>query len=108
MLVKIQSIDPSITFDAVIAWIDEHYVFTPTAFNNGHLRNALGTNQGSCKLFAFAKLNHLTDAQCLNCFGQFYVDVLNTPKGQDHLNIRQLMQTGLEQVSFNQSPLKPK
>ena len=45
------------SFQETIAFIDENYHFTPTAFKNGNQHNNANENNGSCKIFAFAKLN---------------------------------------------------
>ena len=90
--------------------IDAHYVFTPTGFTNGGLVNRADQNQGSCKVFSFARLHGLTAAQTLACFGQYYrQDVLQNPAGEDHQNIRNFMKTGPAGVTFDSdtSPLKP-
>ena len=50
----------TIAFSETIAVIESHYEFTPTAFKNGELKNNVGENSGSCKLFAFAKLQGFT------------------------------------------------
>ncbi|MEQ3636747.1 HopJ type III effector protein [Alcanivorax sp.] len=103
----------TVTFDAVQAVISEHYRYTPAAFSNGHgddcVRNDAGTNEGSCKVLAFAKINFLSDAQTLACFGHFYRDhVLGNPDGSDHANIRTLMRHGLTNVAFDTPPLAAK
>ena len=41
-----------ISFNDVIAFIDENFVFTPTAFTNGKVENEASQNNGSCKLLA--------------------------------------------------------
>lgn len=99
----------SIAFADTIAIIDALYNFTPTAFTNGATRNEAGKNNGSCKLFSFAKLNGLTQQQTLACFGDYYrKDVLGNPDGTDHQNIRNFMKTGWEGIRFEGEALKPK
>ncbi len=99
----------SITFQATIAVIDAHYDFTPTAFRNGELHNAAGQNNGSCKVFSFAKLHKLTPQQTLHCFGAYYRDdVLKHPHGTDHQNIRNFIKTGWEGITFEGEALTPK
>ncbi|WP_294292258.1 HopJ type III effector protein [uncultured Chryseobacterium sp.] len=98
-----------IQFKDVIAFIDEHYDFTPTKFTNGNAVNEAGQNNGSCKVFSFAHLNDLSQQQTLNLFGEFYrEDVLKNPEGTDHQNIRNFMQTGWEGISFEGKALKRK
>ena len=99
----------SITFNATIAAIDANYDFTPTAFRNGELQNEAGQNNGSCKVFSFAKLHKLSPQQTLSCFGAYYRDdVLKHPQGTDHQNIRNFIRTGWEGIAFQGNALKPK
>jgi HopJ type III effector protein. len=44
----------------------------------------------------------------LALFGEFYRDVLATPEGDDHQNIRNFMKTGWAGVQFNTTPLTEK
>ncbi|MEW4983630.1 MAG: HopJ type III effector protein [Cycloclasticus sp.] len=88
--------------------IDALYEFTPTGFSNGKVHNEAGENNGSCKLFAFAKMNDFSEPQTLACFGEFFRDVLATPDGDDHQNIRNFMQTGWAGITFDASPLVEK
>lgn len=99
----------SIQFTDTIAVIDTHYNFTPTAFQNGAIKNEAGQNSGSCKLFSFAKLHGLTEQQTLACFGDYFrVDVLQRPEAQDHQNIRNFMQFGWQGVQFDCQALNTK
>ena len=99
----------SITFNATIAVIDAHYDFTPAAFRNGELQNEAGQNNGSCKVFSFARLHNLTPEQTLNCFGTYYRDdVLQHPQSTDHQNIRNFIRTGWEGIVFQGNALTPK
>lgn len=101
ILETLRSNPNSIDFSAVIAFIDEHYVFTPTAFKNAHTFNEENQNNGSCKIFSFAKLNQLSKDETLALFGDFYrVDVLGNPNGEDHQNIRNFMQFGWDGIEF--------
>lgn len=87
--------------------IDAGYSFTPTNFKCGPVSNEAGSNEGSCKILAFAKLHHLTEAQTPYLFGHYYrEDVLNHPDGQDHANIRSFLENGWAGVSFENAPLK--
>ena len=93
-----------IDFSQTIAVISEYYQYEPTAFRNGNTENAVGQNEGSCKIFAFAKLNDLTENQTLACFGDYYrVDVLENPNAYDHQNIRQFMEHGWSGVEFEKT-----
>lgn len=107
-LKKLNDAPNTVTFDDTMAVINDAYAFTPAAFTNGALRNEAGQNSGSCKLFAFAKLNGLSQAQTLACFGAYYrEDVLKHPDGADHQNIRNFMKTGWAGVQFDTMPLQP-
>lgn len=98
-----------IKFSETIAVIESNYNFTPTAFKNGELQNNAGENSGSCKLFAFAKLQGFTKNDTLACFGKFYFeDVLKDPNGTGHQNIRNFIKTGFDGLSFEEAPLKEK
>lgn len=109
LLSKIQTQPETVSFSDVVEVIDTYYDFTPVEFKNGSLVNAVGQNSGSCRIFAFAQLHHLTQQQTLNCFGDYYrCDVLQHPGKDDHQNIRNFMQTGWEGVSFGKLPLVSK
>jgi hypothetical protein len=98
-----------VDFAQVIACIDHHYEFTAVAFKNGDVDNEAGTNLGSCKILAFAKLHQLSESSTLNAFGAFYTeDVLRHPDATDHQNIRNFMRTGWQGVIFAGDALKAK
>lgn len=97
-----------VSFEQVMQVISENYHYSPATFRNGDLLNEAGTNEGSCKIFYFAKLNKLTEQQTLACFGRFYrEDVINNPEGTDHGNIRNFMLHGWSKVEFNSVALRP-
>ncbi|MBS97580.1 MAG: type III effector [Oceanospirillaceae bacterium] len=100
--------DETIDFEDVIAFIGEHFEYTPCAFRNGDLHNEAGQNEGSCKILAFGQLAGLSEAQTLACFGRFYRDVLATPEGSDHGNIRNFMDKGWSGIRFEGIPLAPR
>jgi hypothetical protein len=111
-LEKIARQEP-VSFTDTIAVITEHYDYQPTMFSNGlgddALVSAAGTNEGSCKIFAFAKLNGLDTETTLNLFGDYYrLDVLNDPQGNGHQNIRNFMKYGWEGVSYQGTALVAK
>ena len=96
----------SVSFDETIAIIDANYSFTPTTFSNGKQINQARENNGSCKIFAFAKLNQLDKLQTLSCFGSYYFeDVLQNPTGIDHQNIRNFMESGWGGIHFENDAL---
>ncbi len=95
-------------FADVIAYIDARYTHTPTAFTNGQQANAATENQGSAKVFSFAQLNGLDQAQTLSLFAEHYAAVLATPEATDHQNIRQFMQNGWPGIQFSGQALSAK
>lgn len=95
-------------FESTLKFIESHFKFTPSAFNNGGVQNSQEQNQGSCKVFAMAQLLELTQPQALACFGQHYRDVLATPEVDNHHNLRRVLKDGLEDISFTQFPLEQK
>jgi hypothetical protein len=105
-LEKLKQTPTSITFPETIAVIEENYDFTPTTFENGTQHNAAGENSGSCKLFAFAKLQNLSQAETLACFGAYYFkEVLGDLEGTNHQNIRNFMKLGWDGIHFEREPL---
>lgn len=97
----------SVPFSETMAVIDAHYHFKPTGFNNGEQRNEAGTNNGSCKIFAFAKLHGLPEQAALNAFGHFYTDeVLGDPDGSKHANIREFIKHGWDGIQFDGEALE--
>ncbi|MDX8385389.1 MAG: HopJ type III effector protein [Gallionella sp.] len=108
-LIKLHSSPDTVTFDETMSVIDAMYDFTPTPFMNGVLNNEAGINNGSCKLFTFARLQDLSQQQTLNCFGDYYrKDVLGNPDGTDHQNIRNFISTGWNGIEFQGDALIPK
>ena len=108
-LQKLNDTPEQISFNDTLALIDALYDFTPTTFNNGSVRNEAGQNNGSCKLFSFAKIQGLSQQRTLACFGDYYrKDVLGNPGGSDHQNIRNFMQTGWPGITFEGGALTPK
>ncbi len=108
-LQRLNNAPESITFNDAIAVIDALYDFTPTAFINGALRSEAGQNNGSCKIFSFARLQKLSPQQTLHCFGDYYrKDVLGNPEGADHQNIRNFMKSGWEGIKFEGDALAEK
>lgn len=107
LLTQISSNESSVEFDQVMQVINDNYQYQPTSFINGELKNAAGTNEGSCKIFYFAQLNKLSEQQTLNCFGRYYrEDVVKNPSGDDHGNIRNFIKTGWQGIKFEEVVLK--
>lgn len=100
-LEKLKQAPNDISFSETIALIDENYDFIPTPFYNGTQHNAAEENSGSCKIFAFAQLQNLLQAETLACFGTYYFDeVLGYPEGTNHQNIRNFINTGWHGIQF--------
>ena len=102
---KLKTTPNSITFAETKKVIEEYYHYTPTAFTNGNLKNKVGENSGSCKLFAFAMHQEFTKAATLACFGAHYKSVLEDGFGTSHQNIRNFMQTGFKGLTFESDAL---
>jgi hypothetical protein len=106
---KVKQIPKLITFQETIEVIDSNYNFTPTTFKNRNQLNNAGENNGSCKIFAFAKIHHLEKNETLSLFGSYYFDdVLKNPDGNDHQNIRNFMVSGWDGISFDGEALELK
>jgi len=99
-ITKLKATPTAIVFSETIATIDSSYNFTPTTFKNGTTINKAGENSGSCKVFAFAKLENLTKEETLFCFGEHYQNVLEDANGTSHQNIRNFMEFGFEGLAF--------
>lgn len=102
-----------IEFDNVMQVIADCYNYTPAQFTNGlgndQVTNEAGSNEGSCKIFAFAQLNNLNEKQTLACFGKYYRnDVLDHPENNDHANIRNFIQYGWAGIHFDGTALTEK
>lgn len=109
LLTAVRSLPDTVSFSQVMAVIEAHYHFSPTAFQNGALENEAGKNEGSCRLFAFGLLHGLSEKEMLSCFGDYYrKDVLQNPDGSDHQNIRQFMKSGWQGIRFPQPALTPR
>jgi hypothetical protein len=97
----------TVSFEQVMQVITDNYAYIQTKFTNGVLVNEAGTNEGSCKIFYFAKLNNLNELQTLACFGRYYrEDVLAHPQGTDHGNIRNFIKSGWTGIAFSGVALK--
>jgi hypothetical protein len=112
-LIALANNPKNIRFTDTMAVIEANYIFTARAFNNHGLLSSNNENNGSCKIFAFAKLNQLSKQNTLDCFGQFYrEDVLKNPEGNEHMNIRTFMLapevTPFLGITFEGEPLKAK
>ena len=108
-LEQLQANPKSITFQETIQVIEANYDFIPTVFQNGNQYNKAGENNGSCKIFAFAKNQNLKKEETLACFGAYYFeDVLKNPEATDHQNIRNFMENGWDGIQFEGEALVSK
>ncbi len=112
-LTRLQQQPESIQFSETMAIIEQYYDYQPTGFRNGlgdnAVMNAAGSNEGSCKIFAFAMLHQLPADLTLHLFGDYYrQDVLAHPQATDHQNIRQFMQSGWDGIQFDGPALSEK
>jgi hypothetical protein len=106
-LKQLASAPNSIEFKQVIELIEQHYEYTPSSFRNGpEVYNEAGTNEGSCKIFAFAQHEGLSQNDTLACFGAFYrEEVLEQPDANNHGNIRAFIQYGWNGIKFDRAAL---
>jgi len=105
---ELENVATTIKFSDVIAFIGSNYQFKEIEFTNGDIVNKAGENSGSCKVFSFAQLHSLTQAQTLALFAEHYRGaVALNPDGNDHQNIRQFMHTGFAGLRFSENALTP-
>ena len=107
ILEQLKNSPETINFNDVIVFIDENYNFKPVRFINGSIVNEANQNNGSCKIFSFAKINNLSEKETLALFGDFYRnDVLQNPEGEDHQNIRNFIKYGWNGILFTEDALE--
>lgn len=87
-------------FSDVLAFIDRKKEHQPTAFKNGDIHNDPNQNQGSARVFLFAKENAFSKENTLSLFAEHYKAVLADREGANHQNIRQFMKYGWDGVEF--------
>ena len=63
-----------IDFEQTIAVIEAEFDYKPIAFSCGQVESSTEQNQGSAKIFSFAKMAGLSEAATLQLFGRFYRD----------------------------------
>ena len=90
----------SLMFEEFITLCDEQYEDGLIEFKNGDIVNKAGENHGSAKVLSYAALAGFDKDMTLKLWGQYYRDVLATPDGNDHQNIRNFMKYGWEGVDF--------
>lgn len=107
ILEQLKNSPETINFNDVIVFIDENYNFKSVRFINGSIVNEANQNNGSCKIFSFAKINNLSEKETLALFGDFYRnDVLLNPEGEDHQNIRNFIKYGWNGILFTEDALE--
>ena len=96
-------------FTETIAMIEEYFDYSAVAFSVGEQKNAQGENEGSAKVFSFARFANLETEATLQLFCEHYASVVQSPDGTDHANIRAFMASGRSEVKFpNGLALTPK
>ncbi len=109
LIERLRDAPERLSFAEVLAVIDAHYQYTPTAFSIGwgedRVVNAAGANEGSCRVLAFARHQHLDEAETLALFAEHQRKVLADPAGSDHANIRAFRRHGWRGVRFEGAPL---
>lgn len=100
-----------VAFADIMAVIGANYDYRPTRFFNGigadRIVNEAGTNEGSCRIFYFARLHRLSADETLALFGDYYwQDVLDHPESSDHANIRTFMKHGWAGIAHDGEALR--
>ena len=112
LIERLRDAPESLSFAEVLAVIDAHYHYRPTAFANGLgddcVVNPPGVNAGSCRVLAFARRHRLGKAETLALFAEHYRKVCDEPEGSDHANIRTFQRHGWDGVCFEGEPLADK
>lgn len=92
-------------FTDTLAFIAEHYSYTPSAFDNGSVSN--GRSRTKVPARPWASPSSRASASRKPCWpsAKHYRAVRDNPEGDDHANIRALQQTGLAGVHFERQPL---
>ncbi len=109
-ILQIKTDPETVNFQQIIEFIEKNYQYNPARFINGigtdQIINQAGSNEGSCKIFAFGLLNNLNENETLACFGTYYRnDVLNNPGNTDHTNIRLFIMYGWDGIKFDSPAL---
>jgi len=106
---RLNTNDETVGFNEVMQVISSHFSYEPSSFTNGEIINQAGTNEGSCKVFAFAKIHKLSEQATLNCFGHYYhCDVMQNPLADDHANIRSFIKNGWTGITIDNEVLVTK
>lgn len=113
LIAQVRSQPQAVEFQAAIDTVNANFDYTPTRFTNGRgddkVVNAAGTNEGSCRLLAFALLQGLSQVETLALFGKYYrEDVLLHADASDHANIRTFIRHGWAGIHFDGVALKPR
>ncbi len=98
----------AIDFAQVLEFIDATHHYTPVKFVNGQIHNQAGENEGSCKVFGFARLYQLNQVDTLKLFAEHYDNVLQNPQGTNHANIRNFQKFGWQAFLMEHNPLTKK
>lgn len=90
----------TLPFSSSIFNIHNEYKYTPKPFEIEYIRSEGKGTEGSAKILAYAQINNLNTEQTLFLFGEHYQNVLDTPNGDNHKNIRALIKYGIAKVTF--------
>ena len=91
---------------AILAVIRMFYLIEPQEFEVGSYHNALGDNLDTLAIIGYAEVHHLTDSETLAMFCEAYTEVLNSPDGDNHPNIRAFMDVGHKGFRLKFFPLQ--
>ena len=100
---------PDLRFEDVMAVIDQLYVVPKQTFRTGvgspkETVNPPGANTGALRVLVFGTIHNLSEGETLSLFAQHATDVLATPEGTSHGNIRGFMANGWAGVRLDINP----
>jgi hypothetical protein len=78
--------------------LDKHYDYFAVPFKCGDLSYLPGVKTGAAKIFSFALMVAMSEAETLRLFGEFYREL--KPDGDDRPNIRNFVKGGWGCISF--------
>jgi len=87
-------------FAEFVELVNEQYETGLLEFKNGDVVNKPGENEGSAQVLSYAALANFDKEMTLKLWGEYYRQVVASPDGTDHQNIRNFMKTGWEGVPF--------
>jgi hypothetical protein len=87
-----------VTYQDTIDFLDQHYIYLPVPFKCGDLSYEPGVKTGAAKIFSFALMVNMSEAETLRLFGEFYRNL--SPGGVERPNIRNFVKGGWGCISF--------